>query len=433
MATTNHERIGQGLAILATAVEPWMVKALESAYGPNWWDRVDEEAVQKTGKGVGVNYSDPYFQLSVMTHHWGAVFGKTLGKAERNYVGELLEVRNRWAHPKADQPFSSSDTERALDTMARLATAISAPEQAKQLGAMRGAILRAAWEAAQKQEQKRQVTLPLEGAAAPGLRPWRDVIEPHPDVAAGRFAQAEFAADLGQVARGEAGDEYGNPRRFFDRTFLTAGLSDLLITGLRRLAGMPEGDPVVELQTNFGGGKTHSMLALYHLVSGTPANELPGVEPILARAGVAELPTVRRAVLVGTALSPGQPHREDGLEIRTLWGELAWQLGGAAGYGLLAEADANGVSPGSDVLRDLFAKHGPALILDRRVGDVHPPALDERLACRPGPSTPTSPSPRRSPRPSRRPTGRCSSQACRRPTSRRAARAARSPPSGSST
>ena len=298
-----------------------------------------------------------------MTHHWGAVFGKTLGKAERNYVGELLEVRNRWAHPKADQPFSSSDTERALDTMARLATAISAPEQAKQLGAMRGAILRAAWEAAQKQEQKRQVTLPLEGAAAPGLRPWRDVIEPHPDVAAGRFAQAEFAADLGQVARGEAGDEYGNPRRFFERTFLTAGLSDLLITGLRRLAGMPEGDPVVELQTNFGGGKTHSMLALYHLVSGTPANELPGVEPILARAGVAELPTVRRAVLVGTALSPGQPHRVDGLEIRTLWGELAWQLGGAAGYGLLAEADANGVSPGSDVLRDLFAKHGPALIL----------------------------------------------------------------------
>ena len=235
---------------------------------PSWWDRVDEDAVQKTGKGVGVNYSDPYFQLSVMTHHWGAVFGKTLGKAERNYVGELLEVRNRWAHPKADQPFSSSDTERALDTMARLATAISAPDQAKQLGAMRGAILRAAWEAAQKQEQKRQVTLPLEGAAAPGLRPWRDVIEPHPDVAAGRFAQAEFAADLGQVARGEAGDEYGNPRRFFERTFLTAGLSDLLITGLRRLAGRPEGDPVVELQTNFGGGKTHSMLALYHLVSG---------------------------------------------------------------------------------------------------------------------------------------------------------------------
>jgi predicted AAA+ superfamily ATPase len=363
MAATNHERIGQGLAILATAVEPWMVKALEAAYGQNWWDRVDQEAVEKTGKGVGTNYSDPYFQLSVMIHHWGPVFGKTLGKAERNYAGELLEVRNRWAHPKADQPFTSSDTERALDTMARLATSISAPDQAKKLTAMRGAILRAAWEAAQKLEAKQQATLPLEGAVAPGLRPWRDVVEPHPDVAAGRYAQAEFAADLGQVARGEAGEEYGNPRRFFERTFLTAGLSDLLVTGLRRLAGQPEGDPVVELQTNFGGGKTHSMLALYHLVSGEAASALPGVEPILAKAGVGGLPAVRRAVVVGTALSPGQPRRIDGIDIRTLWGELAWQLGGAAGYGLLAEADAHGVSPGSDVLRDLFVKHGPALIL----------------------------------------------------------------------
>ena len=115
---------------------------------------------------------------------------------------------------------------------------------------------------------KRQAALPLTGAPAPGLRPWREVIEPHPDVAAGRYAQAEFAADLGQVARGDAGDEYGDPRLFFERTYLTTGLSELLVTSLQRLAGKPEGDPVVELQTNFGGGKTHSMLALFHLVSG---------------------------------------------------------------------------------------------------------------------------------------------------------------------
>jgi len=360
---SNQERIGQGLETLSTALEPWIVKALESAYGADWWDRVDREAVQRGGKGIGTNFSDPYFQLSVLVGQWGPVFGKTLGKAERSYVGELLEIRNRWAHPKADRPFTSSDTERALDTMARLASAISAPDQAAKLTSMRAAILRAAWEAAQKLETKRQATLPLEAAASPGLRPWREIIEPHPDVAAGRYAQAEFAADLGQVARGEAGDEYGEPRRFFERTFLTTGLSDLLVTALHRLSGKPSGDPVVELQTNFGGGKTHSMLALYHLVSGVAASSLPGIEPILAKAGISEMPAVRRAVLVGTALSPGQPHRVDGHDIRTLWGELAWQLGGADGYGLLAEADARGVSPGSDVLRELLASYGPALIL----------------------------------------------------------------------
>ena len=363
MAASNHDRIGQGLAVLAEALEPWIVKSLETAYGPHWWDRVDREAVARGRRGVGTNFGDPQFQFSVMVDHWGQVFGKTLGKAERAYVGELIDIRNRWAHFKADKPFTASDTERALDTMARLASAISAPDAAARLGAMRGAILRAAWEVARKQEQRRQATLPLEGAASPGLRPWRDVIEPHPDVAGGRYAQAEFAADLGQVARGEAGEEYGDPRRFFERTFLTSGLTALLVTGLQRLAGRPEGDPVVELQTTFGGGKTHSMLALYHLVSGASAKELAGLEPILEKAGVAELPTVRRAVLVGTALSPGQPRRVDGLEIRTLWGELAWQLGGADGYGVLAEADATGVSPGSDLLRTLFTRYGPVLIL----------------------------------------------------------------------
>src|SRR6185437_12549498 len=107
-----------------------------------------------------------------------------------------------------------------------------------------------------------------------------------------------------------------------------------------------------------------SMLALYHLFSGAPATDLAGVEPVLQQAGVAQPPTACRAVLVGTALSPGQAHRTaDGTEVRTLWGELAWQLGGKDGYDLLAEADRSGVSPGSDVLRDLFAFFSPCLIL----------------------------------------------------------------------
>ena len=92
-----------------------------------------------------------------------------------------------------------------------------------------------------------------------GLKPWREIVTPHPDVASGRYQQAEFAADLGQVHRGEGTDEYKNPTEFFRRTFLTDGLKHLLVNALLRLSGKG-GDPVVELQTNFGGGKTHSML-----------------------------------------------------------------------------------------------------------------------------------------------------------------------------
>jgi predicted AAA+ superfamily ATPase len=200
------------------------------------------------------------------------------------------------------------------------------------------------------------------------LKSWREIVTPHKDVASGRYMQAEFAADLAQVHGNEGSDEYRDPVEFFRRTYMTAGLKDLLVGAAQRLAGTG-GDPVVELQTNFGGGKTHSMLALYHLF-GDPKGTLVGADEVLKEAGLKAPPKARRAVLVGTSLSPGEvTKKSDGVQVRTLWGELAWQLGHAAGgkgkeaFQLVADSDANGTSPGSKVLVELFRKYGPALIL----------------------------------------------------------------------
>src|SRR5688500_12465914 len=154
---------------------------------------------------------------------------------------------------------------------------------------------------------------------------------PHPDVATGQYQQAEFAADLHQVWRDEAEDEYGKPEEFFRRTFLTEGLRDLLLNATRRLRA-EGGDPIVQLQTNFGGGKTHSLIALYHLASGYEPAKLPGIEEMLAEKGFEAPPEARRVVLVGQMLDPGKAHeKEDGTNVQTLWGELAWQLGGPEG------------------------------------------------------------------------------------------------------
>ena len=106
------------------------------------------------------------------------------------------------------------------------------------------------------------------------------------------------------------------------------------------------------------------MLAIYHLCGGVPLAELFGMDVVLHDTGVTHLPDVRRAVLVGTALSPARRStKPDGTVVHTLWGELAHQLFGAKGYAMVAEADQAGVSPGSDALRQLFDLASPCLVL----------------------------------------------------------------------
>ncbi len=195
------------------------------------------------------------------------------------------------------------------------------------------------------------------------LKPWREVAVPHEDVLKGTFQQAEFAADLSRVHEGTATAEYQNPTLFFQRTFITEGMRLLLDSVVKRLSGKG-GDPVIQLQTAFGGGKTHTMLAVYHLAKGEAlASDLPGIPAILDSAGVTELPRARIAVLDGIKSSPNQPVVRDGQAIRTLWGDLAWQLGKAEGYALVADADASGTSPGKAVLEALLSRYAPCVIL----------------------------------------------------------------------
>jgi predicted AAA+ superfamily ATPase len=241
--------------------------------------------------------------------------------------------------------------------------AVSAAEQAEEVERQKMELLRLSFDEQARNITRRNTGSLAEGTIPKGLLPWREVITPHPDVATGNFQYAEFAADLSQVYRGIASEEYSDPHAFFRRTFLTNGLHQLLLGALRRLSGQG-GDPIVELQTNFGGGKTHSLLALYHLFSGVASSELVGVDQLLHEVGLQQAPQAKRAVLVGHVLSPAQIDiKEDGCEVHTIWGELAWQLLGKEGFAMVAEDDRRGVSPGSEVLRQLFLAAGPTLVL----------------------------------------------------------------------
>ncbi len=359
MAITNHERVGKALELLRAGLAPFIEREFKSTYG----QRAQNELLRFLGEDR-LNSRKPPAEwdvsalLKIMWDSWNDVFRKTLGPAERSLLSELRDWRNKWAH---QEPFSTDDAYRALDSCGRLLSAISARE-ADEIEKMKTELLRLRFDEQVRSEKRKAGGSLVEAAAGGALKPWREVATPHPDVASGRYQQAEFAADLWQVYIGEGTAEYRQPVEFFRRTYLTDSLKRLLTGAVERLSGKG-GDPVVQLQTNFGGGKTHSMLALYHLCSGTPPAEMSGVEALLRETGVKQLPKVRRVVLVGNRISPGNPTtKRDGTVIRTLWGELAWQLGGKAAFERVRADDERATSPG-DVMRQLFNEFGPCLIL----------------------------------------------------------------------
>jgi len=359
MATTNHERVGKGLELLKSGLAPFVEREFTNAYK----DRATAEAVRFTGEDRlnakrPISLWDAAALLKLMWESWNDIFRKTLGPAERSLLNELRDHRNKWAH---QQTFSSDDAYRALDSAGRLLTAVSAP-QSDEIEKMKMELLRLRFDEQVRGEKRKSAGTAIESAAVGNLKPWREVVTPHKDVASGRYQQAEFAADLWQVHLGEGTDEYKNPVEFFRRTYLTESLKRLLVGAVQRLASAG-GDPVVQLQTNFGGGKTHSMLALYHLFSGIAPNELSGIDAVMKEAGANKLPTARRVVLVGNKISPGNPvTKSDGTVVRTLWGELVWQLGGKKAFKRVQADDERATSPG-DVLRELFKEYGPCLVL----------------------------------------------------------------------
>lgn len=197
------------------------------------------------------------------------------------------------------------------------------------------------------------------------LKPWREIAVPHEDVLKGTFQQAEFAADISKVHQGIATPEYQDATLFFQRTFITEGMRLLLDSVVKRLAGKG-GDPVVQLQTAFGGGKTHTLLAVYHLAKGvTLANSMQGIPPILDAAGINELPKARVAVLDGVELLDlaSKPRVHGKTTVKTIWGEMAWQLGGEAAFAKVLEADRDGTAPGKSVLADVISGSSPCIIL----------------------------------------------------------------------
>lgn len=356
---TNKERVGRVLDLVADGLGPWMITLLHDKYGDGWASEVGRTA-GLTGRDATPNQSDPAYLFWVFDKQWHAVFKDVLSFEDKRATSALWDARKEWAH---GERISSERTERVLMDGEHILRSIGAARQADQADEMRREFRRLMFEEDQKRLQRAQEKALSVQVDSTGLPAWRDVVEPHDDVARGTFELAQFAADLRQVHQGVAGPEYGDPVEFFGRTYLTRGLRYLLEQAVKRLTGTG-GEPVLDLMTTFGGGKTHSLLAVYHAAAGLPAEKLSGMREILDGLGITELPAaVNRAVLVGNDLSVLGSQKADGTVVNTLWGELAHQLGGAEGYQMLARYDEQSVPPTTTDLAALLSKYGPCIVL----------------------------------------------------------------------
>ncbi|MCC2592004.1 DUF499 domain-containing protein [Tessaracoccus sp. OS52] len=356
MALSNRELVGR---MVEEFPEP-LYEFLDVALGPNWIEIVRQKDLKDGKTGINYNPKDLAEQLKVIGMRAGSV-AKLAGHDAVAHASELRAVRNRWAHMEA---FSTPDALRALDTGSRLLTAIGAKDAAVRVRRHHDDLNRRAVQVADQKVLSQAANAP----ASQGLKPWREVLRPHEDVATGNFRSSEFAADLYKVAFDPSlAPDYSDPKGFFARTYLTEGLRDLIGLTVRRLSGDSNSAPVINLQTNFGGGKTHSMLSLWHIAAGEPLDTFPQeLQVLLTESGYLRegVPlAARRAALVGNHIAPqGSGIKADGTKVHTLWGELAWQLGERAAYDLVADADRSGTNPGH-ALHTLLSTYAPAVIL----------------------------------------------------------------------
>lgn len=359
MAISNRDRVNKGFEILADGLSNFVDVNMTNAFkseNENWIAIIENRDEAKNGFRKNYELNDPAFLLRMITDEW-RIFGKFLSRAQQSLASELREVRNKFAH---NEKFSSDDTYRALDTIERLLSAVGSPEESEAVRQLRLDHQRIAFEA----ETKKIVAQPDNAlmVAGTGLKSWREILRPHDDVATGNYTASEFAADLYMVSKNEGSNEYVEPVEFFKRTYLTEGLRELMDRGIRRISGDENASPIINLQTNFGGGKTHSMLALWHLFGSAQISELTQeVQDLVADRKIPA--RVNRVALVGIHLSPGaQQVKEDGTKVNTIWGELAWQLGGKKAFAYVAESDASRTNPGEG-LRKLISAYSPCLIL----------------------------------------------------------------------
>ncbi|MBB1285247.1 DUF499 domain-containing protein [Flavisolibacter sp. BT320] len=286
-----------------------------------------------------------------------ADFGKKANDLP-NWLGEITEVRNVVAHYDNLEADEATKAWIHMKTIARL---IKMPDLEAELTRL--------------QDAKPAEAVPHVVEAKPQhsgrLQPWFQVVTPHFDIKQGRLDESVFAANLADVALNTGPEIYNNADAFFEKTFFTTGLKNVARTVIKGLNGKEDAENrVISLQTGFGGGKTHTLISLYHVCKrGRSIEQTTKAAALVQYTGLPEFDTANIAVFTNTTndAANGRTTKE-GILIQTIWGELAYQLGGVAAYEIIRKNDEQLIAP-AGLFKKVLEQCKPALILIDELAD----------------------------------------------------------------
>lgn len=278
------------------------------------------------------------------------------------WMEEIVDVRNNWAHT-AD--IDLDDAIRTLGNMIRILHYTKMDDIAGHIKKIRLDFYPEKTLITENDPTIQGTSGELTGSTGKGpLLPWFMNVRPHEDIEKGYLDESVFAANLGDVALNRGKDVYLDPERFFQKTYFTAGLKNVVRQVIKGLNGNESSENrVISLQTGFGGGKTHSLISLYHLIkAGKKAADWELISDIIQEIGKPMFDHANVAVFTNTTNDPTQGRVVGDIHIKTIWGELAWQLGGKDAYEIIRLNDENRTSP-LGLFRKVLENSAPSLIL----------------------------------------------------------------------
>ena len=368
ISKSERSKLYTALDNFTEAFRPYIVEILSKSEGDKWPAKYFECLTYEQKENWNNSLkrgSSPVILIDF--HHWKSFaiknkdilkddFGRKVGDLP-NWLGEIAEVRHKIAH--FNDEIEEDEATKAWIHMRAIAKAIKMTELESELQKL-------AKGASESAESKIIVT----NANVSNTTPWYNIIQPHFDIRNGQLDESVFAANLAEVSNNAGREVYRSAEVFFSKTYFTAGIRDIakrVILGLN--GGQDSQNRVISLQTGFGGGKTHTLISLYHIAkSGKKLIGNDKMDEVFKQTGIPTFDDVNVAVFTNTTNDPVQGRIVDGVQLNTIWGELAYQLGGQKVYEIIKANDEQRANP-KGLFKRVLEQTKPCLILIDELAD----------------------------------------------------------------